>query len=102
MWVLTAAHCLFSYNPRTNQDDIPLTREQIKVTLGTLQLKSDSASFREVIAVSQIITHEAFVSDTESEIHHARNDIALLRLSKPSHMDPADKLADRTNPSIEE
>jgi transmembrane serine protease 9 len=69
-WALTAAHCV---------SDIAAT--DLKVLLGT-QVRSQRAG-AELIAVTQAVTHERYGSPAADS-----NDVALLRLARPSAQTP--------------
>ena len=90
--MLTAAHCMFEYDQRKRQE-VPLTKERVRVLLATLRL-DDGSGYH--IPVAEIITHRYFKNDPKL-FSYLDNDIALLRLSAPSNMDPAEKLSDGTD-----
>ncbi|MCX7086964.1 MAG: trypsin-like serine protease [Methylococcales bacterium] len=80
-WVLTAAHCVFDAN--TNQ---PLSANLFDILLNRSALNSTSG---ERIAIDRIEVHHSFFT-TES----MDGDIALIKLSKSSNLEPLELLSE--------
>ncbi|GAB6060712.1 trypsin-like serine protease [Desulfonatronum parangueonense] len=78
-WALSAAHCFVD-------DETGEVYDEVDAVLGTLSLKSPSPDF-ERIPVERLIIHPEYDRFTTD------NDIALLKLNRPSSRQPVAKLA---------
>jgi len=77
-WVLTAAHCLFDcYTFRPS----PADKSYIKLVIGEYN-RDEAGDGEEVYDVSRVVAHEQYKACNEDN----RNDIALLRSSKPMRL----------------
>lgn len=84
-WVLTAAHCMFDETPAGSGHYVPSTIADFDVLLNRLQLNTSNG---ERIAPAEIIVHPAF---NQKDL---TNDLALIRLSRHSAVQPIETLPD--------
>jgi uncharacterized protein YhjY with autotransporter beta-barrel domain len=75
-YIVTAAHCFFNNSTRTTIGD-PVMINGVNVRLGSLNKRDPNA---EVIPIAQVIIHPDYRKANGAEV----NDIALIRLSRPS------------------
>ena len=93
--IVTAAHCVVGEDGR-----LSLREDGITATLGRRTLSDTSTG--EVIRTDRIVVHPGYVPWTRQTSPSAtHNDVALLRLSRPSSMTPAElgQAGDWRNPA---
>lgn len=90
-WVLTAAHCVFTYNAKGQMTNI--LNNNIDIVLGTNDLEAPQNQY-ERIPVDRIIPHPDYNQYTDD------NDIALLKLSRPSVQSPLSCLTPIDEPEL--